>query len=979
LDSERWARIEDLFHRAADCDPSGRDEFLTAACSDDLELRQQVEALLSSDGHANQLLRGVVGSELNTFAFPLTGKTISHYRILDGLGGGGMGLVYRAQDTRLPRRVAMKFLPEESAKDSQALTRFEREAHSASALEHPNICPIYELGEYEGQPFIVMPLLEGQTVEGWIASEERMQVWERLDKLVDIGLQTAKALEAAHAHGIIHRDIKPANLFLTTEGNLKVFDFGVAKLMRGEADTGSLAQLGGTETTAIPVSDLLLSQPGAALGTAAYMSPEQIRAEKVDARTDLFSLGLVIYEMATGKRAFEGNSWNALQDAILHQNLAPMQQLGIPVKLQQIIEKALRKDREVRYQTASDMRADLEDLRRQRATKSQKRSWALVLGTLLTLFSAAAILIIKHQPKVLRVAPEIRLRRLTNNSSEVPILGGVISPDGKYLAYSDTRGLHLEVVDTGETRLIPSPAELKNQSVKWELGVWFPDSARFLVNAHPAVEDWNEWSSQSASIWAVSVRSGAPAKIREHAVLAGISPDGSTVSFATNRGHKGEREIWFMGPNAERARKFLEVREDNAICCLGWSPDEKRYGYILTDESGDRVVSRDVNEGSEVTLFSASDLKNMNDFVWLHEGRLVYSLPEPKNGDVCNYWTMQLDLRTGKHIEQPRRLTNWPNFCVSSGSVTSDDKKLVFAAWSSFYTSYVADLKGGEMGKLRHFTLEDTDDYISDWMADGKSVVVVQNRKNQYSLYKQKLDSDEQQPIASSVLGGIANYAAVAPDGKWIVAHIWPVPENSLPERPTVPMSIVRIPIAGGPPETILQVSRPSPVSCARRLSGLCVIVEQSEDRRRMIVSAFDPLKGRGKQLASFALTREIDTFVDNLICALSPDGTRVAIARSPEGQIEIHSLRDQHAYAVPAPSLGKLINIVWAADGSGLFITRKTPRGTELLRLNLQGGLDSLRDCTGWGCFAMPSPDGRHLAILDNQKSTNMWMMENF
>jgi len=999
MTAERWAQIEDLFHRAAECDGNRRASLLDEACHSDPELRRQVEALLSSDADARKQVQAAIDSEIQHFAFSRVGEIVSHYRILDGIGGGGMGLVYRAEDLKLGRRVALKFLPEESAMDTASLVRFEREARAASALEHPNICPIYEFGEHEGRPFLVMQLLEGRTLrellQSWASDDgtEREKNCFRclpLSQTLDLAIQIAHGLEAAHQKGIVHRDIKPANIFLTRQGQAKILDFGLAKLA-GDANGADGVQtkpgdgsIGAAESDTRParLSNPSLSRTGVAMGTAGYMSPEQARGEKLDGRSDIFSFGLLLYEMATGRRAFEGETGPELHSAILTEVPIPASQLNraVPARFDQIIAKTLEKDRHLRYQSVAELHAALEDLQRQLGPKHLPRTWALALGVLAAVLIATTIFLARHHPRVIPVAPEIRLRQLTTNSSENPVIGGAISPDGKYLAYTDTRGLRLKLIESGETRSIPTPEELKNQTVKWELGVWFPGSTRFLANIHPATEDWNEWSSVGASLWAVSVFGGPSTKLREHAVLAGISPDGSKISFATNKGKRGEREIWMMGPNGEQATKFHEVNGDAAICCFNWFPDGKQYGYIVTDETGDRMLSHDVSGGSLVTIIPPSESKNINDMVWLHEGRVVYSLPEPKNRDVCNYWTMRIDLRTGRRIEEPRRLTNWPGFCVSSGTATSDDKKLVFAAWSSFYTAYVAELSGSQVGSLRHFTLEDSDDYIADWIPDSKAVVVVQNRKDHYSLYKQALDSDAQEPITSSVRGGIANYAVVTSDGKWIVAYIWPAFDGiGAPEHPTRQMSIVRIPVAGGPPETILEVSRPSLVSCARRSPGFCVIAEQTDDRKQMIVSILDPLKGRGEELAKFNLTREMDLLVENLICSLSPDGTRLALARSPEGQIEIHSLRGQHIYTVPAPSLGKVISVVWAADGKGFFVTRKAQAGTELLRVNLQGSLHPIRKCIGWACFAAPSPDGHHLAILDNQKSTNMWMMENF
>jgi len=376
------------------------------------------------------------------------------------------------------------------------------------------------------------------------------------------------------------------------------------------------------------------------------------------------------------------------------------------------------------------MEADLEDLQRQLTPKHLPRTWAIGLGIAAAIFIATFIGVLMKKPKTISVAPELKMRQLTTNSTENPVASGAISPDGKYLAYVDRRRLHLKFIDTGETRTVPKPEALKDQSVKWDDGgFWFPDSTRLVVNLHPGTEEGN---SANNSIWVVSVRGGAPTKLRDHAIAWSVSPDGSLVSFGTNSGKLGELEVWLMGPNGEQARKFQETDENHAICCLTWSPDGKQYLYISTDSSGDTVLSRDVKGGPPVTLFQPSEFAKIYDWVRLHDGRVVYSLAEPWNtvSDVCNYWTMRVDLSTGRHLEEPRRLTNWPNFCASSGSVTNNDKRLAFVASSGFYTSYVADLEAGgkRLRNIRHFTLEDSDDQALGWAPDGK-LIVAQNRE----------------------------------------------------------------------------------------------------------------------------------------------------------------------------------------------------------------------------------------------------------
>jgi serine/threonine protein kinase/tetratricopeptide (TPR) repeat protein len=316
----------------------------------------------------------------------LTGKTVSHYRVLEIVGGGGMGVVYRAEDLKLGRAVALKFLPEDLGDDPTALERFESEARAASALDHPNICSIYEFGEHEGQPFIVMQLLEGETLRDRLASAASEVSAERafsVDELVDVAVQIATGLEAAHERGIIHRDIKPANIFLTNRGLVKILDFGVAQLMEiGEHPNVAPKE---QDSAAPPstfdgaVDALNGTRTGMAIGTTGYMSPEQARGDRLDARTDLFSFGLVLYEMATGQRAFGGETAAVVRDAVLNSTPVPLRQLNsmLPGTLVATIDKALEKDRERRYQSVAQMRAGLlATLGRRTTQRSRRPSWS---------------------------------------------------------------------------------------------------------------------------------------------------------------------------------------------------------------------------------------------------------------------------------------------------------------------------------------------------------------------------------------------------------------------------------------------------------------------------------------------------------------------------------------------------------------------------------------------------------------------------
>jgi len=915
----------------------------------------------------------------------LIGKKVSHYRVLEVLGGGGMGVVYKAEDLRLGRRVALKFLPEELASDPEALKRFEREARAASALSHPNICTIYEIEDHEEQPFIVMELLEGETLREVITPPSARTAPLPLDRLLNLALQITDGLDTAHREGLVHRDIKPANIFVTTRGQAKILDFGLAKQVTKMVPGEILRQPedgidGARRTTpdAWSVSDpkLMLSRTGVAMGTAGYMSPEQVRGEKLDSRSDLFSFGLVLYEMATGQQAFTGDSAVALHNAILVHSPVAARQVNpvLPSRLDAIIHRALEKDREARYQTASELRADLETLQPAVPPKHHSRRWAVPSAVGAAILVAGTAFWFSRQPQSSDVLPAIKLRQLTTNSSENAVISGAISRDGKYLSYSDQFGMHLKLIETGETRTIPQPDELKSTSVDWEIGPWwFPDNTKFLAHSHPLGGDQESWSSQDSSIWMVSVLGGPPRKLRDQAYAYSVSPDGSLISFGANKGSHDDREIWVMQRDGGQARKIFE--DNIGIGGLQWLPDGQRVTYAADLKDGRQAfLEGDLKGGAVTTIHTPFDERSAAEYLWLSDGRMIYRTWDPPQGfnsGTCNLWQIRFDPRTGEFIGKPQRVSNLAAVCASDLSATSDGKRAAFLEKRVQASVYVADLQadGARIADPTRLTLDEGWNTPAAWTADGKVVFFYSNRNSTNALFKQRLGQQTAEALVTAkedeaLVGG----ACLSPDGSWIFYVVGRKDGGSSTE-----VKLMRVPITGGPPQLILTAHFEGGPICARSPATMCAIAERSADRQHLVFTAFDPVKGLGQKIAEYTTEPTSD-----YEWHLSPDGTRIAIPRNHEGRIDIVWLNGRASQQIKVKGWNTLTGADWAADGKSFFVCTSKDRGAVLLNLDLQGNARVLRTYQDIS-YTVPSPDGRHLAIQVTTQNANLWMMENF
>src|ERR1700726_871273 len=604
------------------------------------------------------------------------------------------------------------------------------------------------------------------------------------------------------------------------------------------------------------------------------------------------------------------------------------------------------------------------------------RPWNWILGTAA---GVCAIFIVRanlwrgsRPPGSLPAQTEMKLRQLTTNPSENPVTNGAISPDGKYLAYTDANGMHIKLLETGEMRTVPAPESLKGKDVEWRIvQQWFPDSTRFLADAHPSGESPAFWSSQGSSIWILSVLGGPPRKLRDEATAYSISPDGSSISFGTNKGRLGDREIWLMGPDGENARKLFGADEDGAMCCLRWFPPGQRVWFGTNYRPAGHLVTSDLNGGPVTSILPWSVLKKSWEYTLLPDNRLLYLVAESgAAGTSCNYWVLPLDERTGVPADQPRQLTNWSGYCPVNTSVTADGKKLTFLKWIGRNSAHIAELEtnGYRLANARRFASSDSLDLPLDWTADSKGLIYVSNRNGHFEILKQSLDGETSEAL---VTGPNDNAdARVSPDGAWLLYSVTTL--DNLRDS----LQVMRVPLSGGPSQLVLSASPFSEFRCARSPSTLCVLAERAGNRKEFIMTAFDTLKGRQAELARIDIYSEAKKFHWDL----SPDGTHLCFTRNPRGPIETLSVDNRATETIHVKDWNNLESLDWDADGEGFFVGSGVHGGMALLHVNLQGDARVLQEIPGSAAlFARPSPDGRHLAFHEFRIEGNLWTLEKF
>ncbi len=1003
----QWVKVEELFHRAAECDREERIRLLDEAGRTDPELRKAVESLLSCEAGAGEHLRAAMRVAADSNRFPLVGEMVSHYRILEGLGSGGMGVVYKAQDTKLPRFVALKFLPEDLPEDRALRERFKREAYAASALNHPNICTVYELGEHQGHPFIAMELLEGETLRVRIAARldnrngngqgTRRGLPLPIAELLGLAMQMVEGLEAAHHKRITHRDIKPANLFLTGSGQLKILDFGIAKFQT--ADRSKLTTETADTQALDTATDETLTIAGTLIGTVAYMSPEQLSGMELDIRTDLFSCGAVLYEMATGVAPFQRETSALIREAILKEEPPSPARLNpqVPAELDRIIVKAIEKDRQRRYQNASDILVDLRRFLEARPRPAVRTPALLIASAMLVLAAVGFWFLLGFRDELGRrsLSPNSHSetpsgmveRQITANPPENWVTGAALSPDGKTIAYHDQTGLYLRSANTGETRQLSLSPSFADRMVYL---TWLADGKSLL--APMFTEASYMWHPDA---WTISTTGdAAPRLLLPDFFQGSVSPDGRSIVLISSPG------LAISGMNGGPRRTLKAYGGGDLMYSPVWSPDRQWIAYLdLWMEAGTMRTSFVVQPAaggpaktvvSETSLPAGNALCNgdlsMLCLSWSPDWRLVFSTYSPGgvgSTKAADYglWTVPVRPATGEAAGKPKRLAHWTDFGPTNPTLSADGKRLSFLKTKSWDDVYLAELTpdGTIKSGPRRFTLDDRGSYPNGWTPDSQAVIFSSDRTATGAIFRQALNQTVAQAVVQSPDDDCEN-AVFTADRSWLLFR---EKKYRLGHDHASPARLMRRPAAGGRAEEILREPADMQWSyaCGAKPGSVCILSELEQPKQTTVVFySLDPLRGKGAKLGQFS---HLTDWSGQSGWSLSPDGSRIAYV-TKRGQVEIMSADDRiwHEISLPA-SWQQLQTVAWAADGKSLFVTCWQPDSSDLLQVRLNGKVTRLwhngHSQWQWVANPLPSPDGKYLALQVRAWDSNVWMLENF